>query len=97
MVREQEILNGVVKVLVELLSPKKIILFGSRAKGTYSPFADFDFAVDAAKPEIGIRTQLNDAIEKIAGLYSIDVVYLDAVENDFKDIILSSGTIVYGR
>ncbi len=31
--REQEVFNGVVDILKRELSPKKIILFGSRAKG----------------------------------------------------------------
>ena len=47
---EADILNKIVKVMVEVASPTKIILFGSRAKGTAKESSDYDFLVVTAEP-----------------------------------------------
>jgi len=95
--REQEIQNKVVRILVESLSPKKIILFGSRGKGKFTGNPDFDFAVDSEKPDIRTERLIHDEIEKIAGLYKIDLVYLPSVDEDFRGIIEETGKVVYQR
>jgi predicted nucleotidyltransferase len=42
---EQSALSGVVRRLVDGLHPKKIFLFGSRARGDHRPDSDFDLLV----------------------------------------------------
>lgn len=93
--REHEIMTGVIDILKKELSPQKIILFGSRAKGTNQIYSDFDFAVDSSRPDMKKSDHLEQKIEKIAGLYSVDIVYLDEVKQGFKDIVLSTGKVVY--
>lgn len=39
-----------VKVMVEVAAPEKIILFGSRARGTAKETSDYDFLVVTAEP-----------------------------------------------
>lgn len=46
------------------------------------------------------RTTLShreDEIENAAGLHGVDVVYLQEVDNDFKNIILKTGRVIYER
>jgi len=93
--REQEVFDGVVDILKHELVPKKIILFGSRAKGKNQSYSDFDFAVDMPLPDIDKRNALERKIESVAGLYTVDVVFLDAVKPKFKDIVLHTGKVVY--
>ncbi|UCD15197.1 MAG: nucleotidyltransferase domain-containing protein, partial [Candidatus Omnitrophota bacterium] len=95
--REDEILEGIIDILKTYLKPSRVILFGSRAKGKGNKSCDFDIAVDCKKPEISIQRKINDAIEKISGLYKIDIVYLQSVEDKFKDIILKTGKEIYER
>jgi len=95
--REQEILNKTVEVLKENLDPQIVYLFGSRAKGTYRKGSDFDFAVTGSKPVFEIQKNIDEALEAIAGLYQIDMVYLDDVEEDFKNLILNQGKIIYEK
>jgi|GEM_PF-739312 len=95
--REQEIQNQIVRILVERLSPKKIFLFGSRGKGKFTGNPDFDFAVDTEKPNLRTERLIHDEIEKIAGLYKIDIVYLPSVDEDFRGIIEETGKVVYQR
>ncbi|MCA9407484.1 MAG: nucleotidyltransferase domain-containing protein, partial [Candidatus Omnitrophica bacterium] len=85
--REQEIYDGVVKILKEYLNPSKIILFGSRAKGTAEFSSDFDFAVECEEIDFSIERKMKDKIEDVCGLYKIDVVYLNKADEDFKNII----------
>lgn len=96
--RETEILNNILEVLKTYLSPAKIILFGSRAEGKFYKHSDFDIAVEVnEKIDARKRRKIRNEIEKISGLYKVDIVYLSSVEEDFKNIILETGKIIYAK
>ena len=63
---------------------KKVILFGSRAKGTALERSDIDIAVSGVK-EVDLLIQ---KIEELPTLYSIDIVNMDDCKNELllKDI-----------
>lgn len=94
--RENEIQNEVCKILIDSFHPKQIILFGSRAKGRSSTGSDFDFAIETeTKPRKEKLTFAKEEIEKISGLYKVDIVFLTEVDDDFKQIILETGKVIY--
>lgn len=93
--REQEIFDKSVDLLVRELNPTRIYLFGSRGKGEARQGSDFDFAIDCPPPERRKTRMVKDILEAIAGLYSVDIVFLPEVDPDFKKIILDTGKIVY--
>ena len=95
--REKEILEGSVEVLRKYLNPSKIILFGSRAKGNKDRHADFDFAVDSKRPHISVQRKIREDIERTSGLYKVDIVYMLSVDEEFKDIIVKTGQVIYER
>jgi len=95
--REKDIINNVVNVLKEHLDPKKVILFGSRAKKKNSQSSDFDFAVDSKKVDIRDYRKIKEEIEEFSGLYKIDVVFLSDLDEDFKDIVYETGETVYEK
>ena len=95
--REREILEKTAEILRQRLHPRRIILFGSRAKGRSHPSSDFDFALEGALADRPSRNLTTEDIDKIAGLYKVDVVYLEEVEDDFKEIILKTGKVVYAQ
>ncbi len=95
--REQNVLTNVINILDRHLHPEKIILFGSRAKGNYNNHADFDFAVISTKPNTKKQREILEEIEEVSGLYSVDIVYLDDVEENFKQLVLRTGKILYER
>ena len=95
--REKEILDQAVEVLKNRLHPSKIFLFGSRAKHQSQKGSDFDLAVDSPKPELRIQRQIREAIEEFSGLYKVDVVYLDHVDQEFREIILKTGKVIYEK
>jgi len=95
--REKEVLDKVVALLKENLNPNLILLFGSRAGKNYSPSSDFDIAIDGKKINIRELRELKEKIEKVSGLYNVDIVFLESVDRDFKDIIIKRGKILYER
>ena len=95
--RENEIIEAVKKIIVSHFDPKRIILFGSRAKGCNDSHADFDFAVDCQKPDIAGERKIKEDIDPAVGLYSVHIVFLPAVDVSFKEIILETGKVIYEK
>ena len=93
--RESKIIKSAVEIFKRYLSPKKIFFFGSRVKKENKGKSDFDFAIDCKPPNISIQRRIKDDIEKISGLYKIDIVYLPEVDPDFRKIIISTGKVIY--
>lgn len=94
-VREQEVLRQVLSLLIRDWSPKRIYLFGSRAKGEATGNADFDLAVEGFFPSQEARRLVMAQVEVVSGLYSIDVVFLQEVDEGFRKLILATGKVVY--
>ena len=95
--REEEILQDSIEILVRELNPGLIYLFGSRAKGEARTGSDFDFAVDCPPPDRTKVRRAKDMLDAIAGLYSIDIVFLPEVDPGFKEIILDTVKIIYEK
>ena len=95
--REKEIIHNLVLLLENELNPEKILLFGSRAKSDKTSNSDFDIAVTGKKINFRDLRELEEKIDEISGLYSVDLIFLDSVEENFKNIILRTGKILYGR
>ncbi len=76
--------------------PKSIILFGSRARGDFSKYSDIDIAVDL---DLSFREKrkIKEKIEAISGFYSVDLVFLDEAQNNFKEKILKEGKVLYAK
>lgn len=89
--------NKYISLIVEELkkyNPKKIILFGSRARGNYKRTSDIDIAVDLELP-FREKRKLKEKIENISGLYSVDLIFLPDVNEDFRNKIIKEGKVLY--
>ncbi len=96
--RESEIFKKVRELLIESFHPKSIILFGSRAKENNIAGSDFDFAIDIEnKPGKEKLFSLQEQLDKISGLYKVDIVFLSEVDEEFKQIILETGKVIYEK
>lgn len=93
--REQDVLKQVLAVLIRETSPRRIYLFGSRAKGEATPHADFDLAIEGPPPPEPTKQVIKQLVEATSGLYSVDVVFLDEVESGFRELILATGKVLY--
>jgi len=93
------ILRRIVGVIVEVLDPDRIILFGSRARGDYDEDSDYDILVlkDGVRPHERKKLQrmVRNALME-AGVYSfrdIDVVVQDSER--FRDLSKSRYMLYY--
>lgn len=73
----------------QLYNAQTVILFGSRAKGTYTHHSDFDIAVKG----VSDIEALKEALDNIPTLYKIDLVDLDTCCNN----LLLEDIAAYGR
>ena len=73
---------------------KKVILFGSRAKGNAEYNSDIDLAIDC---DSFFKGTVVEEIDEIIGVYSSDIVFLDKVNGDIKDQIDAYGIEIYNE
>jgi predicted nucleotidyltransferase len=90
-------LHTILKIVIKEFNPKKVILFGSRGKGTNTFNSDYDIAVDSYKIDFRTKRKFSEKIDENLGLHKIDIVYLSEVEESFRNIILKTGRVIYER
>ena len=72
----------------------KIYLFGSRARGDNSPSSDIDIALDVGrKIDLYELSLINEEIEESTIPFTVDVIDLYNVSEDFKKNILKDGKL----
>lgn len=86
-----------VNILKVHFNPPRILLFGSRAQKEFNKFSDFDMAVDREMLDIRQLRRLKEEIEKVSGLYKVDIVFLKSVDEEFRSIVLKTGKVIYER
>ena len=84
----EEVISEVAK-LCRNFHAKEVILYGSRAKGTARERSDIDIAVTGVK-NFDI---LEEKIEELPTLYSVDLLNMDPCRND----LLKEDNRQYGR
>ncbi|WP_353686784.1 type III-B CRISPR module RAMP protein Cmr1 [Thermodesulfovibrio sp. 3462-1] len=83
---QPKILNNIIHKIENQILPKKIILFGSRARGDAHRNADIDIAVESGKFIGGIDI-----------IAPIDIVDLKKANKELKEKIEREGIIIYER
>ena len=86
--KAEEVIEEVTRLCREFRA-KKILLYGSRAKGTARERSDIDIAV------IGVEDfdSLAEAVDELPTLYSVDLLNLDTCKNQ----LLLEDIKQYGR
>jgi len=96
-VSEQKIAGDIVNIVTAIVHPKRIILFGSRAKGKGQRYSDFDIAIEGAEMDIRQERLLKDVFDEKLGIFTVDLINLDKADADFKKLILEQGKVIYGQ
>ncbi len=89
------ILQKIIEVIVNTVQPDKIILFGSRAKGTHSELSDYDLLIlkSGIKPED--RRPLQRKVRRELwkkGILNVDIIIADP---HHANILKSRWDLVY--
>ncbi|MGB3850986.1 MAG: nucleotidyltransferase domain-containing protein [Tunicatimonas sp.] len=77
----EEVLNLLVSVFTSVDKIKKVVVFGSRAKGNYHPGSDIDLAVFAADFTHNDLVDLQLKIEDLTLLYQVDCINYATITN----------------
>jgi len=85
----------IIHTITELAQPEQIILFGSRAHGTAHRYSDYDIALAGVDMDHRTERCLKEALDDRLGIFTVDLINIDKVDREFKDIIVQSGVIVY--
>lgn len=93
--KDREIIFSIVSIVMEHLESKRIILFGSRAVGKGQRYADFDIAVEGVQMDISKERLLKDALDEKLGIFTVDLINIDKVDVEFKNLILEKGKVIY--
>lgn len=83
-------------VFSSIPSIEKVLVFGSRAKGTFYPGSDIDFALISREATSSGQARL--LIEDLELLYSVDVVDYRSLKNtELKNHIDRVGKVFYSK
>ena len=85
----------IVETIVRRITPKRVILFGSRARSDAQERSDYDIAIDDDRLNPRLLAQIRDDIESIPTLLRIEVVWLNRITDAFRRRILSEGKVLY--
>jgi len=76
---------------------KRIVVFGSRARGDHTPTSDIDLAVYTL-PEFVNKGYFSSEIDDLATLLKIDVVFInDYTDTNLVENIKKEGVVIYER
>ncbi|HEY4032534.1 MAG TPA: nucleotidyltransferase domain-containing protein [Ktedonobacteraceae bacterium] len=96
----QPIIDKLVEHISAFPSVQKVILYGSRAKGTHNPISDIDIAVAGVKDRrewLCIHRLADVEDNQVPTLLKIDLVQLEHVDPSVQQSIREEGQILYER
>jgi len=89
----------VIQQLIDLAvthSVRKVLLFGSRARGDHSLVSDYDFAIYGDGLSDIAKARFSGDVEEIKTLKKIDIVFVDArTPKELLRNILQEGVVIY--
>jgi predicted nucleotidyltransferase len=90
--------NEILKVLSSNESMEEVILFGSRAKGSFRKNSDIDLAVKTSE-ELSFREKrkLREKVDEAAGIYSVDLLFWDEISEEMREQVEREGVWVWKR
>jgi len=90
--------NEILKVLSSNESMEEVILFGSRAKGSFRKNSDIDLAVKTSG-ELSFREKrkLREKVDEAAGIYSVDLLFWDEISEEMREQVEREGVLVWKR
>jgi predicted nucleotidyltransferase len=90
----EKIYKSLIAYFSKNMKIKKVILFGSRAKGNENKNSDIDLCIDCL--ENG-RGTIVEEIDELIGIYSCDIVFFDSLNEEIKKQINRDGIVIYSK
>lgn len=87
----------IVDAIIQHIKPKRIILFGSRARNEAQARSDYDIAIDDDELTPAKLAQIRADMEIVPTLLAIDVVWMNRAAETLRQRILDEGKTLYER
>ncbi|RJO68020.1 MAG: nucleotidyltransferase domain-containing protein [Myxococcales bacterium] len=101
--KPENLIEHITRRIVEAFHPRRIVLFGSRARGDARPDSDYDFFVEMETDQKPSKRRL--AISKLFGIreWAMDIIVytpeevegLKGVKSSFLSVIEQEGRVLY--
>ena len=91
---KQEYKHLILKAIAYHYPQAKVILFGSRARGTHKPGSDIDVALDIDEPiKLREMSRIRVTLENLPMSLEIDIVDMHNIPDELKQIIAREGIV----
>lgn len=87
----------IIDTIIQHIKPKRIILFGSRARDEAQARSDYDIAIDDDELTPAKLAQIRADMEIVPTLLAIDVVWMNRAAETLRQRILDEGKTLYER
>jgi predicted nucleotidyltransferase len=87
----------IVETIVQHVRPKRIILFGSRAREDANERSDYDIAIDDERLTPLQLAKIRVGMETVPTLLAIEVVWMSQANEVLRRRILNEGKVLYER
>ncbi len=85
----------IVDTIIQHIKPKRIILFGSRARDEAQARSDYDIAIDDDELTLAKLARIRADMEIVPTLLAIDVVWMNRAAETLRQRILDEGKTLY--
>jgi predicted nucleotidyltransferase len=92
---QEDLQNYLIKILSARPEVKRVILFGSRARGDAEERSDIDLAIEAPRASVRQWLDICHLLEEADTLLQIDVVRWEEASAILKERILAEGKVLY--
>lgn len=96
-VNSEKQLAAINQVVIDILQPERIYLFGSRATGKNKEYSDFDIAIEGSNASFREMRKAKEKLDEVLGIYTCDIIELEKAGDDFQDLVKEQGKVVYER
>jgi predicted nucleotidyltransferase len=92
---QEQKLKDIERILIAELQPNRIYLFGSRALEKNKEYSDYDIAVDGITASHRQIRKAKESLDDALGIHSCDLIEMEKVSPNFKQLIEEQGKILY--
>ncbi len=93
----EENITEIIHTITAAVQPERIILFGSRVRGVAHRYSDYDIALEGVNMEHRVERRLREALNERLGIFAVDLIDIDKVDPEFKELIVQNGVVIYEK
>ena len=95
---EDRVITQIQSIFTQFAQIEKVVLYGSRAKGTYKNGSDIDLCLFGKQLDRTLLYKVEDLLDDLYLPYSFDFSIYEDIENqDLKDHINREGIVFYKK